>query len=561
MREDDSSGKRDFIREIISNDLATGKHDKIVTRFPPEPNGYLHLGHAKAICLGWGIAQENAATGSEFHLRFDDTNPSKEEQEYVDSIQEDVKWLGCDWGKHIYFASDYFEFFYDCAMHLIEQGKAFVDEQSPDEIRAAHGSVAEAGKESPYRDRPVEENVALFKKMRSGDFGNGEAVLRAKIDMGSPNMHMRDPIIYRVLHEAHHNTGEEWCIYPMYDFAHPLEDAHEHVTHSLCTLEFEVHRPVYDWVIENCPVPAVPRQIEFSRLTLNYTVVSKRKLLQLVEEKKVGGWDDPRMPTLSGVRRRGFPAEAIRNFCGDVGITKFKGVTDVARLENEVRKLLNRNAPRRMAVLDPLKLVLVNMEAGSREEVEAKNNPEDDAAGFRKLNLGRDLWIERDDFLVEAPKKYFRLAPGRAVRLRGGYIVQYVDHKVDPDTGEVSEVHVEFIPNTIGQSPPEGIVCKAAIHWVNASEADNAEVRLYDRLFDDESPEAAEGGFMSVLNPNSLKVIEGAKLEPGLAAEAPGFICQFERLGYFCADSRDHLPGSHAVFNRTIGLRDSWAKK
>ncbi len=561
MSEDDPSVKRDFIREIISQDLASGKHDKIVTRFPPEPNGYLHLGHAKAICLGWGIAQENSATGSEFHLRFDDTNPSREEQEYVDSIQEDVKWLGCDWGKHIYFASDYFEFFYDCAMHLIEQGKAFVDEQSPDEIRAAHGTVAEVGRESPYRDRPVEENVTLFKKMRSGDFGNGEAVLRAKIDMASPNMHMRDPIIYRVLHEDHHNTGDKWCIYPMYDFAHPLEDAHEHVTHSLCTLEFEVHRPVYDWVIEHCPVPAVPRQIEFSRLTLNYTVVSKRKLLQLVEEEKVDGWDDPRMPTLSGVRRRGFPAEAIRNFCTDVGITKFKGITDVARLENEVRKLLNRDAPRRMAVLDPLKLVLVNMGAGEGEEVEAKNNPEDAAAGSRKLTLGRELWIERDDFVVEAPKKYFRLAPGRSVRLRGGYIVQYVDHEIDSATGEVSEVHVEFIPNTIGQSPPEGIVCKAAIHWVNACEAEDAQVRLYDRLFDDESPETAEGGFMSVLNPNSLQVIEDVKLEPGLAAEAPGFVCQFERLGYFCADSHDHLPGSQAVFNRTIGLRDSWAKK
>ena len=561
MSEDDQLAKRDFIREIISKDLTTGKHVKIVTRFPPEPNGYLHLGHAKAICLGWGIAQENSATGSEFHLRFDDTNPSREEQEYVDSIQEDVKWLGCDWGKHIYFASDYFEFFYDCAMHLIEQGKAFVDEQSPDEIRAAHGTVAEVGRESPYRDRPVEENVTLFKKMRSGEFGNGEAVLRAKIDMASPNMHMRDPIIYRVLHEDHHNTGDKWCIYPMYDFAHPLEDAHEHVTHSLCTLEFEVHRPVYDWVIEHCPVPAVPRQIEFSRLTLNYTVVSKRKLLQLVEEEKVDGWDDPRMPTLSGVRRRGFPAEAIRNFCTDVGITKFKGITDVARLENEVRKLLNRDAPRRMAVLDPLKLVLVNMGAGEGEEVEAKNNPEDAAAGSRKLTLGRELWIERDDFVVEAPKKYFRLAPGRAVRLRGGYIVQYVDHEIDSATGEVSEVHVEFIPNTIGQSPPEGIVCKAAIHWVNACEAEDAQVRLYDRLFDDESPETAEGGFMSVLNPNSLQVIEDVKLEPGLAAEAPGFVCQFERLGYFCADSRDHLPGSQAIFNRTIGLRDSWAKK
>ena len=561
MSEEAPASRRDFIREIISEDLASGKHDKIVTRFPPEPNGYLHLGHAKAICLGWGIAQENSSTGSEFHLRFDDTNPSKEEQEYVDSIQEDVRWLGCDWGEHIYFASDYFEFFYDCAMHLIKEGKAFVDEQTPDEIRAAHGTVAGRGIESPYRDRPIEENVELFKRMRSGHFKNGGAVLRARIDMASPNMHMRDPIIYRVLHETHHNTGDQWCIYPMYDFAHPLEDAHEHVTHSLCTLEFEVHRPIYDWVVANCPVPAVPRQIEFSRLTLNYTVVSKRKLLQLVEEEKVDGWDDPRMPTLSGVRRRGFPAEAIRNFCADVGITKFKGVTDVARLENEVRKILNRDAPRRMAVLNPLKLVILNMDAGDKVEVEAKNNPEDEAAGSRKLILSRELWIERDDFMVEAPKKYFRLAPGRAVRLRGGYIVQYAGHETDPNTGEVSEVHCEFIPNTIGQPPPEGLVCKAAIHWVSAAEAENAQIRLYDRLFNDENPEAAEGGFMAVLNPDSLTVIEGAKLEPGLGVEASGFVCQFERLGYFCADSRYHEPGSQVVFNRTIGLRDSWSKK
>ncbi|MEC9055383.1 MAG: glutamine--tRNA ligase, partial [Verrucomicrobiota bacterium] len=355
MSENQETSRRDFIRDIVAEDLASGKHDRIVTRFPPEPNGYLHIGHAKAICLSWGIARENAATGSEFHLRFDDTNPSKEEQEYVDSIQEDIKWLGCDWGEHLYFASNYFEFFYDCAVHLIREGKAFVDQQSPEEIRAAHGTVAEPGTESPYRDRPVEENLTLFEKMRAGEFQDGEAVLRAKVDMASSNMHMRDPIIYRVLHESHHNTGDKWCIYPMYDFAHPLEDACEHVTHSLCTLEFEVHRPIYDWVIENCPVPSVPRQIEFSRLTLNYTVVSKRKLLQLVEEGKVDGWDDPRMPTLSGARRRGFPPEAVRNFCEEVGITKFKGITDVARLENEVRKVLNVTAPRRMAVLDPLK--------------------------------------------------------------------------------------------------------------------------------------------------------------------------------------------------------------
>ena len=561
MSENQETSRRDFIRDIVAEDLASGKHERIVTRFPPEPNGYLHIGHAKAICLSWGIARENAATGSEFHLRFDDTNPSKEEQEYVDSIQEDIKWLGCDWGEHLYFASNYFEFFYDCAVHLIREGKAFVDQQSPEEIRAAHGTVAEPGTESPCRDRPVEENLTLFEKMRAGEFQDGEAVLRAKVDMASSNMHMRDPIIYRVLHESHHNTGDKWCIYPMYDFAHPLEDACEHVTHSLCTLEFEVHRPIYDWVIEHCPVPSVPRQIEFSRLALNYTVVSKRKLLQLVEEEKVDGWDDPRMPTLSGARRRGFPPEAVRNFCEEVGITKFKGITDVARLENEVRKVLNVTAPRRMAVLDPLKLVLVNMEPGQVEEVEVKNNPEDESAGSRKVPLGRELWIERDDFMIEAPRKYFRLAPGRAVRLRGGYIVQYAGHLTDPESGEVTEVHCEYLPGTIGQSPPEGVVCKAAIHWVSAAEAEEAEVRLYDRLFDHENPDSAEGGFLSVLNPDSLGIVTGARLEPGLANESPGFVCQFERLGYFCADSRYHEPGTRAVYNRTIGLRDSWARK
>lgn len=553
--------KRDFIREIIAEDLASGKHETTVTRFPPEPNGYLHIGHAKAICLSFEIAQENAATGARCHLRFDDTNPAKEEQEYVDSIQEDIKWLGWDWGEHLYFASDYFEFFYDCAVHLIKEGKAFVDLQSSEEIRAAHGAVNEPGTESPYRNTSAEENLALFEKMRAGGFQGGEAVLRAKIDMASPNMHLRDPIIYRVLHESHHNTGDVWCIYPMYDFAHPLEDAKEGITHSLCTLEFEVHRPLYDWVVENCPVPSRPRQIEFSRLSLNYTVMSKRKLLQLVEEGHVDAWDDPRMPTLSGARRRGFPAEAVRNLCRDVGITKFKGITDVARLENEVRQVLNRTAPRRMAVLHPLKLVIRNLPEDHLEHVEAQNNPEDDAAGTRQLPLGRELWIERDDFMVEAPKKYFRLAPGRAVRLRGGYIVQYADHLSDPETGELQEVHVDFLPDTIGQPAPEGVKCKAAIHWVSAGHAEEAEVRIYDRLFNDENPDAAEGGFLSVINPDSLSIVEGAKLEPGLGQEEAGFVCQFERLGYFCPDSRYHEPGKKIVYNRTISLKDSWAKK
>jgi len=557
----EENSKRDFIRDIIAEDLASGKHEAPVTRFPPEPNGYLHIGHAKAICLSFGIAQENAATGARCHLRFDDTNPAKEEQEYVDSIQEDIKWLGWDWGENLYFASDYFEYFYDCAVHLIKTGKAFVDEQSSEEIRAAHGSVNKPGKESPYRDRPIEESLDLFARMRAGEIKDGEAVLRAKVDMASPNMHLRDPIIYRVLHETHHNTGDQWRIYPMYDFAHPLEDAKEHITHSLCTLEFEVHRPIYDWVIEHCPVPSKPRQIEFSRLSLNYTIVSKRKLLQLVEGGKVDGWDDPRMPTLSGARRRGFPPEAIRAFCEEVGITKFNGVTEMARLENEVRRVLNTTAPRRMAVLDPLKLVLVNMAGDHFEEVEVQNNPEGGSAGTRKLPLGRELWIERDDFMVEAPKKYFRLAPGRVVRLRGGYIVRYVDHVSDQESGEVSEVHCEFLPDTIGKPPPEGVKCKAAIHWVSAAHAEEAEIRLYDRLFDHESPDAAEGGFLSVLNPDSLRIVEGAKIEPGLGEESKGYLCQFERLGYFCADSRYHDPGTKVVFNRTIGLRDSWAKK
>ncbi len=553
--------KRDFIRDIIAKDLASGKHKTTVTRFPPEPNGYLHIGHAKSICLNFGLARENAATGGWCNLRFDDTNPTREEQEYVDSIQEDIRWLGFDWGEHLYFASDYFEFFYECAVHLIEESKAYVDQQTPEEIRDTRGSVTEPGRESPWRDRPREESLELFAKMRAGGFKEGEAVLRARIDMASPNMHLRDPVLYRVLHETHHNTGEAWCIYPMYDFAHPLEDAYEHITHSLCTLEFEDHRPIYDWCIANCPVPSEPRQIEFSRLSLNYTVVSKRKLLELVEEKKVDGWDDPRMPTLSGVRRRGYPAEAVVAFCEDVGITKFKGVTDVARLEHEVRRVLNQTAPRRMAVLHPLKLVLVNMPADDLEEVEVQNNPEDEKAGTRKLPLGRQLWIERDDFMAEAPKKYFRLAPGRAVRLRGGYIVQYVDHVTDSESGEVVEVHGEFLPGTIGQPVPEGVTCKAAIHWVSAAHAENAEVRLYDRLFVDENPDEAEGGFLSALNPGSLTIVDGAMLEPGLAGEGAGFVCQFERLGYYCADLRHHEPARRPVFNRTIGLKDSWAKK
>jgi len=553
--------RRDFIREIIAKDLASGKHETTVTRFPPEPNGYLHLGHAKAICLSFGIARENVARGGRCHLRFDDTNPTTEEQEYVDSIQEDVRWLGWDWGEHLYFASDYFEFFFDCAMQLIREGKAYVDEQDGEAIRRTRGTLTEPGVESPYRDRPVEESLAMFGKMRAGGIPDGGAVLRAKIDMASPNLNLRDPVLYRVLHRAHHRTGEEWCIYPMYDFAHPLEDAYEHITHSLCTLEFEDHRPIYDWVVENCPVPSRPRQIEFSRLDLTYTVMSKRKLLQLVREGVVDGWDDPRMPTLSGIRRRGYPPAAVRRFCEGTGITKFKGVTDVARLEFEVRAELNRVAPRRMAVMRPLKLVVVNMPEGRVDEVEVQNNPEDEAAGTRRTPLGRELWIERDDFEIDPPKKYFRLAPGRAVRLRGGYIVRHVGHEIDPQSGEVREVRCEYLPGTIGQPPPDGLVCKAAIHWVSVEHAEVAELRLYDRLFTEEDPDDCEGGFLGCVNPHSLEVVEGAQLEPGLGSEAAGLVGQFERLGYFFADTRNHRPGVRPVFNRTIGLRDPWAKK
>lgn len=551
------SKKRDFIRDIIAEDLASGKHETTITRFPPEPNGYLHLGHARAICLSFGIAEENAETGARCHLRFDDTNPAKEESEYVESIKRDVAWLGFDWGEHLYFASDYFEFFYDCAVHLIKEGKAYVDEQSLEEMRVNRGSVTEPGTNSPFRDRTVEENLGLFAKMRAGDFADGAAVLRAKIDMAAPNMNMRDPVLYRVMNAPHHNTGDTWKIYPMYDFAHSLEDAKEHITHSLCTLEFEDHRPLYDWVVDNCPVPAKPRQIEFSRLNFTYTVMSKRKLLELVNEGVVSGWDDPRMPTLSGARRRGIPASAIRAVCEETGITKQVGVTDVALLEFETRKILNEKVNRRMAVMNPLKVVLVNYESDRSETVKVPNNPNDPQTGERDVALARELWVERDDFALEPPKKYHRLKPGGAVRLRGGYIIRHVDHVVN-EAGEVTEVHCEYLEGTIGQNPPEGVVCKAAIHWVSAAHAHEAEVRLYDRLFTAENPDAAEDGFKSVLNPNSLEIVSGVQVEAAVASMEPGERCQFERVGYFVADSEEHLPGEKLVFNRTVALRDSW---
>ena len=548
--------KRDFIRTIIAEDLASGKHQTTITRFPPEPNGYLHLGHARAICLNFGLAEENAETGARCHLRFDDTNPSKEETEYVESIKHDVAWLGFDWGENLYFASDYFQFFYDCALHLIREGKAYVDEQTLEEMRANRGSVKEPGKSSPFQDRSVEENLSRFEEMRRGDHEDGSMVLRAKIDMAAPNMNMRDPVLYRVMKETHHNTGDEWPIYPMYDFAHPLEDAKEMVTHSLCSLEFEDHRPLYDWVVENCPVPSVPRQIEFSRLNYTYTVMSKRKSIELVDGGHVTGWNDPRMPTISGARRRGIPARAIRRVCEETGITKQVGVTDIALLEFESRRILNEEVNRRMAVFNPLKVVLVNYEEGRNEVMKLPNNPEDENAGEREVVLTRELWIERDDFALEAPKKYHRLKPEGAVRLRGGYIIKHVGHELN-EAGEVSEVHCEIIPNTIGQNAPEGVVCKAAIHWVSLL-GKEAQVRLYDRLFTEENPDAAEGGYLSVLNPDSLEVLDNVIVEPMASEMQPGERCQFERIGYFVADSEEHTAEGNLVFNRTVALRDSW---
>ena len=554
-----SDDQKDFIREIIAVDLESGKHRAPITRFPPEPNGYLHIGHAKAIGVNFGLAKEYAEVGARCHLRFDDTNPVKEDAEYVDAIKKDIAWLGYEWGEHLYFASDYFEYFYGCAVALIEKGLAYVDTQTPEEIRAQRGKVHEAGTASPHRARSVDENLELFKGMRGGEIEDGGAVLRANIDMESGNMNMRDPVLYRVLHAAHHKTGDAWCIYPMYDFAHPLEDAKEHITHSLCSLEFENHRPLYDWVVDNCPVASKPRQIEFARLNIGYTVMSKRKFIQLVEENHVGGWDDPRMSTLSGMRRRGYPPEAIRTFVEKVGLTKQNSLSDFALLEFEVRGYLNNVALRKMAVLDPVKIIITNYPEDASELVDLPNNPQDESAGTRQLTFAREIWIEREDFLIDAPKKFFRLKPEGAVRLRGAYIIQHVGHELD-DSGEVSEIHCELIPNTIGQSAPEGIKCKTAIHWIACQEAIDSEVRLYDRLFTEEIPDNAEGGYISALNPDSLKVISGAKVEPSLAEMSPGTHCQFERLGYFCTDSEDHDP-AQPVFNRIVTLRDSWAKK
>ena len=548
-----SPERGDFIREIVAADLRDGRHQTIVTRFPPEPNGYLHIGHAKSICLNFGIARE---FGGRCHLRFDDTNPTKEEQEYIDAIQADVRWLGFDWGEHLYFASDYFEQLYEWAVFLIQAGKAYVDDLTADEIREHRGTLTEPGRNSPYRDRPVEESLELFERMRKGEFPNGARVLRARIDMSSPNINLRDPVLYRIVHAAHPRTGDAWCIYPTYDFAHGQSDAIEGITHSICTLEFEVHRPLYDWLIENLPVPSRPRQIEFARLNITYTVLSKRVLLRLVNEGHVRGWDDPRMPTISGLRRRGFPAEGIRDFAAMIGVAKSDSVVEVGQLEHAVRDVLNRKAARRFAVLAPLKVVIENYPEGQVEEMEAVNNPEDPSAGTRKVPFTRELWIEREDFMEEPPAKFFRLAPGREVRLRSAYFVTCREVVKDA-AGEIVELRCTYDPATRGGDSPDGRRPKATLHWISASHAMAAEVRLYDHLFKRSDP-GADGDLFADLNADSEKVLLGCQVEPSLAEVPVGETVQFERLGYFSPDP-DSTPG-HPVFNRTLTLKDTWAK-
>jgi glutaminyl-tRNA synthetase len=545
--------RADFIREIVAADVRAGRHTEIVTRFPPEPNGYLHIGHAKSICLNFGVARD---FGGHCNLRFDDTNPVKEEQEYIDAIQRDIHWLGFDWGEHLYHASDYFEQLYDWAVHLIRNGDAYVDDLSADEIREYRGTLTEPGRNSPWRDRTADENIDLFARMRAGDFPHGARVLRAKIDMASPNINLRDPVLYRIVHAAHPRTGDAWCIYPTYDFAHGQSDAIEGVTHSICTLEFEAHRPLYDWLIEHLPVPSRPHQYEFARLNLTYTVLSKRFLLRLVEEGRVRGWDDPRMPTISGLRRRGFPAEGIRDFAEMVGVTKTDSVIEYGQLEYAVRAVLNRTAPRRFGVLEPLKVVIENYPEGEVDEVDVPNNPEDGAAGSRAVPFSRELWIERDDFMEEPAPKFFRLAPGREVRLRSAYFITC--HEVVKDaSGRVVELRCTYDPATRGGDAPDGRRPKATLHWVSAAHALPAEVRLYDHLYTQPDP-GASGDLLADLNPNSETVLTTVFVEPSLADASPGETVQFERLGYFVADTDSRKDG--LVFNRTLTLKDTWAK-
>jgi glutaminyl-tRNA synthetase len=557
MTANDSAPSAHFIKKIIEEDLETNKYDgRVMTRFPPEPNGYLHIGHAKSICLNFGLAEEY---GGHCNLRFDDTNPTKEEIEYVESIKEDVRWLGFDWDDRLYYASDYFEQLYQYAVQLIKHNKAYVDSLSAEEIKEYRGTLTEPGKESPHRNRPVEENLDLFERMRAGEFEDGAHVLRAKIDMASGNLNMRDPVMYRILHADHHRTGDKWCLYPMYDWAHGLSDSIEGITHSICTLEFEDHRPLYDWFLEQLKIYQ-PQQIEFARLNLTHTVMSKRKLLRLVQDNHVGGWDDPRMPTISGLRRRGYTPESIREFCERIGVAKKDSVVDIKLLEYCIREDLNKCAPRVLGVLRPLRLVIENYPEDQVEELEAINNPEDPSMGTRMVPFSRVLYIEREDFREDAPKKWFRLAPGREVRLRYGYYVTCMDVVKDDKSGEVLELRCTYDPETRGGWSSDGRKVRGTLHWVSAAHAIDAEVRLYDHLFLKANPEEVTDGvdFQSNINPNSLDILESCKLEPSLAQATPGSRFQFERLGYFSADP--HSSEEKLVFNRTVTLRDTWAK-
>jgi glutaminyl-tRNA synthetase len=543
---------RDFIRDIIQADLAAKRHATVVTRFPPEPNGYLHIGHAKSICLNFGVAQE---FGGRCHLRFDDTNPVKEEQEYIDAIERDVRWLGFDWGQHLYHASDYFEQLYQWAEHLIRAGKAYVDDQSQEEMRARRGTLTEPGQNSPFRDRAAEENLDLFRRMRAGEFANGARILRAKIDMAAGNINLRDPVLYRILHASHPRTGTKWSIYPSYDFAHGQSDAIEHITHSICTLEFEDHRPLYDWFLENLPVPSRPRQYEIARLNITYTVLSKRVLNELVRGGHVEGWDDPRMPTLAGLRRRGVPPEALRDFVKRIGVAKANSLVDVGMFDFSVREVLNKTALRRMAVLRPLKIVIENYPEGQFEELEAVNHPDNPAAGTRRIRFGRELYVERDDFMENPPKKFYRLSPGREVRLRYAFFITCRE-VVKNAAGEAIELRCTYDSATRGGNAPDGRKVQATLHWVAAAEAVAAEIRLYNQLFARPDPNAAD--FAADLNPDSLEVLADCRLEPALAGTGEGEVVQFERQGYFCPDTVSRP--DKLVFNRTVGLRDTWAK-
>jgi glutaminyl-tRNA synthetase len=543
---------QDFIRDIIRTDLDSKRYASVVTRFPPEPNGYLHIGHAKAICLNFGVADE---FGGRCHLRFDDTNPTKEEQEFIDAIKADVRWLGFDWGEHLYHASDYFERLYGWAEDLIRAGKAYVDDQTPDEMRISRGTLTEPGRNSPWRDRSVDENLDLFRRMRAAEFPNGARVVRAKIDMASGNINMRDPVLYRILHASHPLTGTAWCVYPSYDFAHGQSDAIEGITHSICTLEFEDHRPLYDWFLDNINVPSRPRQYEVARLNITYTVLSKRVLTGLVRGGHVGGWDDPRMPTMAGMRRRGVPPQALRDFVKRVGVAKANSIVDVAMLDFSIREVLNKTAARRMAVLRPLKVTIENYPEGQTEELEAINHPDDPGAGTRMIKFGRELFVESEDFMENPPKKFYRLSPGREVRLRYAYFITCREVMKDA-VGEVIELRCTYDPATRGGNAPDGRKVQATIHWVSAAHSLPAEIRLYNQLFSRPDPDA--GNFANELNPNSLEVLAGARVEPALATLEAGTPVQFERQGYFTPDP-DSKPGQH-VFNRTVGLRDTWAK-